>query len=256
MKRLLILAPVLAVLAACATTPEEDPVQVKLNDLDTRTTRIERVVANNSLVDLAQRMDALQAQMRTLQGKIDVLENENEALRKQQRDLYADLDKRLTALSAPGGAAAPGAPPNAAPASGDQATYSQALDLLKSGKYTDAIATLRQFQTNYPRSNLADNAQYWLGEAYYVSRDYQNAATAFRAVIDQWPMSRKAPDAMLKLGYSQYELKQYAAARATLADVGTRFPGSDAAKLAAERLHSMPAEGASSSSAQGPTGSQ
>jgi len=255
MNRLLILVPVLAVLAACATTPEEDPVQVKLNDLDARTTRIERVVANNSLVDLAQRMDALQAQMRSLQGKIDVLENENEALKKQQRDLYADLDKRLTGLSAAGSAGAAGAPPAAAPATGDQAAYSQALDLLKSGKYPDAIAILQQFQTSYPRSNLADNAQYWLGEAYYVSRDFQNAATAFRGVIDQWPTSRKAPDAMLKLGYSQYELKQYAAARATLADVGTRYPGSDAAKLAAERLRSMPANGASGG-AQGPSGSQ
>jgi tol-pal system protein YbgF len=255
MNRLLILVPVLAVLAACATTPEEDPVQVKLNDLDARTTRIERVVSNNSLVDLAQRMDALQAQMRTLQGKIDVLENENDSLRKQQRDLYADLDKRLSALSAGGSAGAAGAPPSTAPATGDQAAYSQALDLLKSGKYPDAIAILKPFQTTYPRSNLADNAQYWLGEAYYVSRDFQNAATAFRAVVDQWPTSRKAPDALLKLGYSQYELKQYAAARATLADVGTRYPGSDAAKLAAERLHSMPAEGASGS-AQGPSGSQ
>jgi tol-pal system protein YbgF len=254
MNRLLILVPVLAVLAACATTPEEDPVQVKLNDLDARTTRIERVVSNNSLVDLAQRMDALQAQMRTLQGKIDVLENENDSLRKQQRDLYADLDKRLTALSGTGSPGAAGAPPGPAPATGDQAAYSQALDLLKSGKYPDAIAILKPFQTNYPRSNLADNAQYWLGEAYYVSRDFQNAATAFRAVIDQWPTSRKAPDAMLKLGYSQYELKQTAAARATLADVGTRYPGSDAAKLAAERLRSMPAEGAPGSD-QGPSGS-
>jgi tol-pal system protein YbgF len=255
MKRLLILAPVLAVLAACATTPEEDPVQVKLNDLDARTTRIERVVANNSLVDLAQRTDTLQAQLRALQGKLDVLENENEALRKQQRDLYADLDKRLTALSAAGSATPPGASSNAAPATGDQAAYSQALDLLKSGKYPEAIAMLRQFQMTYPRSNLADNAQYWLGEAYYVSRDFQNAAGAFRTVVDQWPTSRKAPDAMLKLGYSQYELKQYAAARTTLSDVGTHYPGSDAARLAAERLRSMPAQGAAGSG-QGPSGSQ
>ena len=92
-------------LAGCATVPpEEDPVQIRLNDLDTRLAKIERVVTNQSLLELSQRIDALQAEVRTLRGQTEELDNGTEAARKQQRDLYADLDKRLAALES-GGAA-------------------------------------------------------------------------------------------------------------------------------------------------------
>jgi len=225
-------------LSGCASTPpEEDPVQIKLNDLDARTQRIERVVSNQSLLEMAQRIDTLQSQVSMLRGRVDELENANAALRKQQRDLYADLDRRL---GQGGGAGAGTAPPSAAAAQNDQTAYAQAFDALKSGKYPAAIAGFQQFLTMYPKSELADNAQYWQGEAYYATRDFQSAATAFRAVIERWPNSRKAPDAMLKLGFSLFELKHYAEARSTLTDVGRRFPDSDAARLATERLRLLP----------------
>jgi tol-pal system protein YbgF len=96
---------------------------------------------------------------------------------------------------------------------------------------------------HYPSSNLLDNAQYWVGEAYYVTRDYEHAARAFRAVGERWPTSRKAPDALLKLGYTQTEQKHLTEARATLGQVVERYPGSDAARLAQERLQRLPSEG-------------
>src|SRR6266702_7153302 len=75
---------VAAVLAGCASTPaEDDPVQTKLNDLDARVARIERVVANQSLVQLAQNLDSVQAETRRLRGRIEELENSNETLKKQ-----------------------------------------------------------------------------------------------------------------------------------------------------------------------------
>src|ERR1700748_3575158 len=71
-------------LAGCASTPpEEDPVQIKLNDLDARVARIERVVSNQSLVQLAQNLDSVQAETRRLRGRIDELENSNEQMKKQ-----------------------------------------------------------------------------------------------------------------------------------------------------------------------------
>lgn len=230
-------------LAGCASTPEEDPVlQGKLSDLDSRTSNIERVVQNQSLLSLAQRADQLQNELSILRGRIEVLENSNETLRKQQRDLYADLDKRLAAASA---GPSPGAASAAQPGSGagaDQAAYNQAFDILKAGKYADAIKAFQQFLQGWPQSSLADNAQYWLGESYYVTRDFQSSAAAFQTLLDRWPDSRKAPDALLKLGYSQAELKHTAQARATLSSVSSRFPGSDAANLAAARLLQLPAQ--------------
>jgi tol-pal system protein YbgF len=243
------------VLAGCSLGPEkEDPVQTKLNELDGRVGRIERVVANQSLLDMAQKLDAAQADVRSLRGRVEVLENTNEALRKQQRDLYADLDKRLAGFSgsapaaggysAPGGAAGGVASGGAAGAAGgaaaEQAAYSQAFDALKNSNYPAAIAGFRNFLTTYPASSIADNAQYWLGEAYYVTKDYDQAANAFRTVGERWPSSRKSPDALLKLGFTQFEQKKYAEARVTLSDVTRRFPDSDAARLATERLGRIP----------------
>jgi tol-pal system protein YbgF len=264
--RLTLLALSVATLAGgCASTPPEaDPVQLKLNDLDARITRIERIVANQ--VEVAQRVDEVQSTVRQLRGRLEELEHGNEALAKQQRDLYADLDKRLAAAggaaagaaaggaaaasasgetAAAGGATTPGAAPGAAagnaPSSVEQAVYTQAFDALKAGSYSVAITGFKDFLGTYPASPLAENAQYWLGEAYYVNHEYEAAAGAFRAVLRKWPDSRKAPDALLKLGYTQYAQKQYAAARATLTEVTHKYPGSDSAKLAADRLRRVAA---------------
>ena len=252
---------VLLLIGCASTPPEEDPLQVKLNDLEARVGRLERSLANQ--VTLSQRVDENQASLRELQGRIEELEHTNEALAKQQRDLYTDLDKRLGGngtMPAPGAAgAAAGVAAGAAagtaagavagsaaqpadngPSSTEQAVYAQAFYALKAGSYSLAITGFKDFLTTYPNSSLAENAQYWLGEAYYVNHDYESAGGAFRTVLKKWPESRKAPDALLKLGYAQYAQKQYPAAKATLTDVTKKYPGTDAAKLAADRLKRIP----------------
>src|SRR5580698_3172704 len=97
--------------AGCASTPAaDDPVQVKLNDIDARVTRIERIISNQSLVELAQHLDQVQADVRQLRGRVEELEYNTESMRKQQMDLYSDLDKRLAAIGGgSSGAAASGA---------------------------------------------------------------------------------------------------------------------------------------------------
>ena len=248
MRKLTAVALVATLTAGCASTPpEEDPVQIKLNDLDARVARIEHIISNQSLVELAQRLDSLQGDVRQLRGRIEELENGTETMRKQQRDLYSDLDKRITALQGtnPAPAAGSSTPPGTPAPTGssvEQTVYSQAFDALKAGSYSVAIAGFKDFLANYPSSPLAENAQYWLGEAHYVNHDYDAAASAFRNVLQKWPDSRKAPDAMLKLGYTQFELKKVGEARATLTAVTQKFPDSEAAKLAAERLRRMPAK--------------
>ena len=244
-----------SLVSACAVLPEKDPVQIKLNDIDGRVQRIERVVSNQSLLDMAQKLDAAQADVRSLRGRVEELENSNEALRKQQRELYSDLDKRIGAAASGGSGAGGGSPGSIGPppvpgvissspgsAATEQAAYSQAFDALKAQNYTAAISGFGSFLSAYPSSPIAENAQYWLGEAHYAKGDYDKAAAAFRTVGERWPNSRKSPDALLKLGFSQAEMKRFAEARVTLADVTRKFPDSDAAKLAAERLRRIPAD--------------
>ncbi len=252
--RLAIVAVATASLAGCALTPpEEDPVQIRLNDLDTRIQRLERLLTNQSLLDLAQRIDRLQGDVRALRGELEQLENQSQSGQKQQRDLYADVDRRLVALeggrapSPPSGTEAAstlGAGENrgavAASSATEQRGYDQAFEALKAADYARAISGFKQFLSTYPSSPLASNAQYWLGEAYYVTRDYPNAASAFQRVVNDWPDARKAPDALVKLGFTQFEQKRYTAARTTLREVEQRYPGTDAARLAADRLKRFP----------------
>jgi tol-pal system protein YbgF len=243
-------------LTGCASGP--DPMEVKVDDMDQRLGRIERVVNNQSLVSLSQRIDALEAQLRSLRGDSEVMQNGNDTLRKQQRDLYADLDKRIAALETAlknGTAGQPGGAPGAgggadsnqvsggaagSPAQTDQAAYAAAFDRLKASDYPGAIRQFQDFLRNYPNSTLADNAEYWLGKSYYVNHDYDNATMALKAVGERWPQSRKVPDAMLDLGLMQVEQKRLADARATLGQLVQRYPGTDAAKIASDRLQKLP----------------
>ena len=241
---LLLCSAIVALLGGCATTPAPDPLQLQLQALDARVTRIDRIVDNQSLLQMTQRVDALQADVRMLNGRIEELQNANDSLRKQQRDLYVDLDGRIK--NAPQPAAIPVPPPVSEPLTlpgGDeQQQYARAFEALKNADYAAAIAGFKQLAASYPKGVLADNAQYWLGEAYYVTRDYEHATASFEYVLSTWPNSRKAPDALLKLGYTQFEQKRVALARSTLQLVVSRFPGTDAARLAAERLTKLPAD--------------
>ena len=243
-RRSLCLALATLALAGCESTPAQpDPTVVKLNDVDERLGRVEHV--NQGLLQLSQRLDAIEAQMRQLRGELEELQNGSDMLRKQQRDLYADLDRRLAALQAgPKSAVGPGDGGGGGGADGgsEQAAYTHAFDALKTTDYASAITRFRDFLRSYPQSQLAGNAQYWLGEAYYVTHDYDNAAASFRAVGEQYPQSPKVPDALLKLGLTQIDQKKLTEARATLKQVGQRFPNSDAAKLAAARLQNIPAD--------------
>jgi len=96
----------------------------------------------------------------------------------------------------------------------------------------------------YPNSAYADNAQYcnaqyWVGEAYYVARKFDPAIMEFSKLIQAYPESAKLPHALLKIAYSYDELGQKAEAKAKLQELINGYPGTTAAKLAEERLQRL-----------------
>ena len=120
----------------------------------------------------------------------------------------------------------------------EQAAYDAAFDKVKAQPAV-SIALFREFLKTYPSSPLAANAQYWLGEAMYGSRNYQGAIDEFVAVLQSYQDSPKAPDAAIKLGFSFYEMKNWVYARRTFEDVIRNFPSTNAAVLAEARLDKM-----------------
>jgi tol-pal system protein YbgF len=252
---MLFLAP--ALVAGCAVTPpSEDPVLIKLNELDRRLSSIERVVQNQSLVDLTQQVSSLERRTAELRGVSESLEHNAQATAERQRDLYNDLDARIQALERlgqasattsssqnvlDGGTLSPGQLP--VPGGSEDDNYRAAFELIKEQRYDAAEMAFKEFLTSYPQSSNAPNAQYWLAESYYVRQDFEKSLQAFQIVVDDYPGSRKVVDALLKIGYCNYELKRWTDAKTALAKVQSEYPDTTAARLAGQRLQRMESEG-------------
>ena len=255
--------------AAWSAPPEEDLT------LDERVARLEQQARNQSLAELFTKLDSLQREVQRLQGKIEEQGHLIGQLPHNQKEPQQALERRIEALEQRSSAsisppidagAPPGAPPAAdtpptatAPtpdhaespelqpaatdAGNEAAAYQRAFDLLKKGSYEKAITALRDFLKRYPNGANAGNAQYWLGETYYVTRKFKEAQQAFQTLLDRYPSSPKKPDASLKIGFVHYEQGEWAKARKTLGEVASRYPGTAAAKLAQARLDKMQKEG-------------
>ncbi len=146
---------------------------------------------------------------------------------------------RMVLVPGPAGAA-PAAPapsaqsaavtlPQGSPEAQYEFAYAQLLQAQRDqGDFGRAESALKAFVAANPSHRLAGNAQYWLGETYYVRRDYQNAAVSFAEGFQKYPNSDKAPDNLLKLGMAMGQLNQKARACGTLGELEKRYPQASA----------------------------
>ncbi|MDD1622937.1 MAG: tol-pal system protein YbgF [Methylococcaceae bacterium] len=118
--------------------------------------------------------------------------------------------------------------------------YQAAYDTLRNGHNAQAERMFEALLADFPAGETADNAQYWLAEAYKMNREYDKARGAFGKVVSQYPNSSKVPDALLKLGYIELDQQNVAKGRDYLTRVVTSYPGTTAAHLASKRLAQMP----------------
>jgi tol-pal system protein YbgF len=264
--RTLLLAALLSISTPLAANPQS--VEQRLN-------RLENILGSQVLMEQSQRLEQMQQELQTLRGMLESQENQLDLIRQRQRNLYQDIDRRLSDLEItsgrgsksasglPAASASSGSSPIAPPSTGvdevdnelpmtamvtpgeksDKSAYSEAFNTLKAGRYQDAIKAFKAFQKDYPDSPYRANAQYWLGEAYSVSRDYKTALKEFQAVVNDYPESNKVEGAMLKIGFTYYEMQDWAAARSSLNQVVSKYPGTAVARKAEERLQRMQREG-------------
>jgi len=227
-------------------------------DNEVRIARLEELIRNIGVVELVRQLEQMNAEIASLRGQLEVLSNENQQIQKRQRDFYLDLDSRLKRLEG-GGAAAAGtttgsAPPVVAaapeppapvkaPTREEQArelkAYDAASNLFRRNDFSSAIEAFRAFVKEYPQSQLAPNAGYWIGISYANLKDYPRAMQAQQELIARHPQSPKAPDALLAIASIQAEQGDAGSARNTLEDIIARYPGSDAAGKARTRLASL-----------------
>lgn len=191
-------------------------------------------------LELAMQNEQLRAEVARLRGQIELLMNEVETLKQRQKDFYVDLDARLRHLEGGGKGVAP-APGDAAAAADpaqESAEYQGALNLLKEGKHKEALAAFERFATSYPAGQFTAGAHFWAGNAALQARDVASATRHFKTVLDKWPSDNVAPDAMLGLANSQQAMGDATSARGTLKALTERYPQSNAAQVARQRLGS------------------
>lgn len=210
-----------------------------------------RSASNQSLLEMLNRLDQLQIEVQQLRGQIEEQSYSIEQMRKRQQNIYTDLDQRLQKLEGGGLSASKPVPAKAGPtaavrqatpkktSAGEKKRYQQAYDKLRNGHYSQAISRFKQLLLDYPGGEYADNAQYWLGEAYNVNRDTEAARRAFSKLISDYPDSPKVPDAMLKLGFIEAEQNEPGKAREYLKALIKRYPGTTAAHLAEKKLQQL-----------------
>lgn len=233
--------------AQFSNTASNKELEQRANQTESRITALESRL-NQSLLDLQRQIEASQQELRTLHGQIEEARHELETLRQQQRDLYADHDRRLLAIE--NGAATGGVPPATGGLTNppdvvfaDEASvYGEAFAAMKAGRYEEAARGFQSYLAKYPRGPRADNAHYWLGEAQLMQQQYEDALKSFQAVA-AFPESRRLAEAMLKVGDCQAALKAFRNARTSYQNVVSTYPETDAAAQARMRIEKLNAEG-------------
>lgn len=254
-------------------------VQAQTGATEQRLLRLERILDNSVLIDMVQRIESLQNEVRQLRGELEQKDNALSSMRERQRKLYLDTDSRLQVLESGGGGGGslddlesledfdvetassngfegegislstlqttdPAPAPRPAQTSSaneqqEKLDYQNAYDLLILGRNGEAITEFQNFLSRYPDGTFADNAHYWLGEANYVERNFSDSIDRFNVVIFQFPASRKVADARLRKGFALFELQRYAEARQELVQVEREYRGRSIAALARRRIEQM-----------------
>jgi tol-pal system protein YbgF len=264
-RRLAPLTPVLALgvalaLAGCATQADVQELQREQKRLRTQ------------LADTRASFDSMQRDVAKVRGGVDEVRYSSRGAQSLTARLD-DLDARVSALEGhrPAPAASPidgntalsgesagatpvpvptatPAPPRPEIAATDLAKeeakelpddYRRGITLVRQGAYDKAIQSLREFLRTNRESPLAPNAQFWIGESYYMLADYYQAILNFNQVRQQHPKSDRAPASVLKIGLAFQQMGNKSEARLAFQKVINDYPSSPEAAQAREKLQAL-----------------
>ncbi|OGL00728.1 MAG: tol-pal system protein YbgF [Candidatus Rokubacteria bacterium RIFCSPHIGHO2_12_FULL_73_22] len=242
MNRALGVAAVLALLASgCASRGTVSRLAADVERLRTdltalrasqETTARDVTRARNDLAGLDARLADTRAGVRTAGEEIVTLSRRLQAAEAAIGEARARVQALVTppAPAAPRPAPAPERSrrePPAARLAGPEQAYAAALAAFRAREHGQAVLDLLDFLAKYPRHPLAANAQYWIGEAYYVQHDYRQALVEFERVLEHG--EGKAADALLKIGLCYLNLRDARRAHQAWMRVLSEYPRAEAA---------------------------
>jgi tol-pal system protein YbgF len=119
---------------------------------------------------------------------------------------------------------------------GPQALYDQAMQLFRSGDFPGAREGFTRFLGLYPKTDLASNAQFWLGECYFAEKRYDDAIVAYDKLVKEYPKSEKVSSALVKMGMAFLDKGDKKTGVILLKKVIREYPKSNQAQIAQRKL--------------------
>ncbi len=132
-----------------------------------------------------------------------------------------------------------GQPPQAKSGNDRVKAYDEAYQAFKDKKYKESRRQFEAFIKDYPKNNLTDNAQFWIGETYYAEKDYEGAILAYETLLKKYPGSAKISAAMLKQGLAFTDIGDAKTGTIILKRLVGRFPDSKEAAAARKKIAEM-----------------
>jgi tol-pal system protein YbgF len=205
------------------------------------------------------RLDTMSTQMQGLSDNLEEIKSRMGKLNQQLVDMQSTvqgIDAKLSGNAPSGttpttGAGSPNAAvsPTSAPAGGSPAAsagapnadtlYSNGLRDITSGKYDLAKSEFQDYLKYYGETDLASNAQFYLGEIAYTQKRYSEAVTEYDKVLNNYPKSFKLAPALYKKGMALLELGQKTSGVRQLRDVVKRYPGTEEERRARAKLKEL-----------------
>ncbi len=215
---------------------EEVALQEDTDSLKVHIERLEALVRDQMdellrmRADMGQRVGAIESGLQTLTTRITESDRQFSALVRRMESLQV----QLSAPAGPDTSAAPSGPFDPGE------LYDLALGDYQRGSYDVATRQFTQYIEYFPDSDLADDAQYYIGESYYTQSLYTQALDAYELLLVTYPDGNKVPATLLKIAFIKVARKEPAEARSYLERVIADFPDSEEAQLARMRLELMP----------------
>jgi tol-pal system protein YbgF len=159
------------------------------------------------------------------------VEQNADRLNRMEQYLNLESSKKRAAVVAP-------TAPAKKPSSEDE-VYRSAKQAFDQGNFDAARQGFQEFIKRYPNSKNADNAQFWIGEIYYREKWYEKAILEYQNVIENYPKGNKVPAALLKQGLAFSNIGDTANAKLILQELNRKYPKSNEARVAAEKLKTL-----------------
>ncbi|ACL02685.1 tol-pal system protein YbgF [Desulfatibacillum aliphaticivorans] len=225
------------------TDPRLEDAHKKLDAIATNTD-----IAEQQLHSVNKRLSAIEQRLLNMEGQMGNMSIMMESISlapseiQQQAGYSQDVeDDYLTAPEVQKPPAPAPEPPKTASSSliSPEEQYAGAYLHYQNREQDKAIRAFKAFLADNPDHDLADNAQYWIGEAYYDQKMYPEAIEAFKQVVKKYPDQNKAPAALLKIGYSYLAVDNPEQASKFLRQVVTDYPFSDLVNKAQNKLSDL-----------------